>query len=150
MVRPAAARRTCADRQALPRAEQGLSHPRPLPAHLLERISVAVRSQLQQDRNLSSTLVAESCDDRPEQLAARTQQETIMHPTIMSDVAKHRIADWHRQAERDRIARAARAARTTHVRRSLAAVLACRVGAALGPLSGRPPAQPGQAPEATP
>jgi hypothetical protein len=62
--------------------------------------------------------------------AARTQQETTMHPTIMSDIAKDRIADWHRQADRDRTARAARAARPQHPRRTpahLAAVLARRV-----------------------
>jgi hypothetical protein len=53
-----------------------------------------------------------------------------MHPTIMSDVAKDRIADWHRQADRARTARAARAARTKHAHRRpthLAAVLARRV-----------------------
>jgi hypothetical protein len=55
-----------------------------------------------------------------------------MHPTVLSDVAKHRIADWHRQADRARTARAARAARTKHAHRSpahLAAVLARRVRA---------------------
>jgi hypothetical protein len=84
--------------------------------------------------------------------AARTQQETTMHPTIMNDIAKDRIADWHRQADRDRTARAARAARTQHPRQSpthLAAVLARRVRAGLGPAS-RPPAQPGQMRKATP
>jgi hypothetical protein len=56
-----------------------------------------------------------------------------MHPTIMSDVAKDRIADWHRQADRARTARTARAARvarTKHAHRRpthLAAVLARRV-----------------------
>src|SRR5262249_33432306 len=34
-----------------------------------------------------------------------------MHPTIMSDIGKARIADWHRQADRDRTARAPPAAR---------------------------------------
>jgi hypothetical protein len=76
-----------------------------------------------------------------------------MHPTIMSEVAKHRIADWHQQADRDRAARAARAARGTHAHRRaghLATVLARRVRAALGAPSPRPPAQPGEAPTATP
>ena len=35
-----------------------------------------------------------------------------MHPTIRSHLAKTRIADLHQQAERDRMARAARLART--------------------------------------
>lgn len=76
-----------------------------------------------------------------------------MHPTIMSDIAKHRIADWHRQADRDRTARAARAARTKHPHRRpshLAYVLARRVSAAVSTPSLRPPAQPGHAPRATP
>jgi hypothetical protein len=76
-----------------------------------------------------------------------------MHPTIMNAVAKHRIADWHRQADRARTARAARAARTKHAPRRpahLAAVLARRVRAALGSPSLRPPAQPGQTRKATP
>lgn len=77
-----------------------------------------------------------------------------MHPTIMSEVAKHRIADWHRQADRDRIARAARAASKQHASRlrpgHLATVLARRVRAALGVPSVRPPAQPRKAPRATP
>lgn len=76
-----------------------------------------------------------------------------MHPTIISEVAKHRIADWHRQADRDRTARAARAVRRTHAHRRpghLATVLARRVRAALGTPSPRPPAQPGHAPTATP
>lgn len=72
-----------------------------------------------------------------------------MHSTIMSDVAKHRIADWHRQADRDRTARAAPAARRNHANRRgpghLATILARRVRIALGP-----PVQPGQAPRATP
>jgi glutamine cyclotransferase len=37
-----------------------------------------------------------------------------MHPTIMSDVAKQRIADWHRQANRDRTARATRKKHASH------------------------------------
>jgi hypothetical protein len=85
--------------------------------------------------------------------AARTQQETTMHPTIMNDVAKDRIADWHRQADRARTARAARAARTKHADRRpthLAAVLARRLRAALGSPSPRQSAQPGQMRKATP
>jgi 3,4-dihydroxy-2-butanone 4-phosphate synthase len=85
--------------------------------------------------------------------AARTQQETTMHPTIMNDIAKHRIADWHRQADRARTARAVRAADTKHAPRRpghLAVVLARRVRAALGLPSLRPPAQPGQTRKATP
>jgi hypothetical protein len=54
-----------------------------------------------------------------------------MHPIIHGELAKARIADLHRQAERDRMARAARFARRTHDRHfmpgHLAAVLACRV-----------------------
>jgi hypothetical protein len=76
-----------------------------------------------------------------------------MHPTVMSEVAKHRIADWHRQADRARTARAARAARTKHAHprpTHLAAVLARRVRTALGLPSLRPPAQPGQTRKATP
>jgi hypothetical protein len=68
-----------------------------------------------------------------------------MHPTIMNDIAKDRIADWHRQAERDSTARAARAARAGHARRRathLATVLARRMRAALVPLSLRRSAQP--------
>ena len=65
-----------------------------------------------------------------------------MHPTIVSDVAKHRIADWHRQADRDGTARAARAARrkqASHFRPGhLATVLARRVRAALGAPGLRP------------
>lgn len=73
-----------------------------------------------------------------------------MHPTVMSAVAKHRIADWHRQADR---ARTARAARTKHVHRRpahLAAVLARRVRTALGSPSPRRSAEPGQMRKATP
>jgi hypothetical protein len=76
-----------------------------------------------------------------------------MHPTVMSDVAKHRIADWHRQADRARTARAARAARTKHAHRRpahLAAVLVRRVRAALGSPSPRRSAEPGQMRKATP
>jgi hypothetical protein len=60
-----------------------------------------------------------------------TQQETTMHPTIMSDVAKHRIADWHRQADRDRTARTARATRTKHASHRLSVTLAGLAAAAL-------------------
>jgi hypothetical protein len=76
-----------------------------------------------------------------------------MHPTIMNDIAKDRIADWHRQAGRDRTARAARAARTGHARPRpghLAAVVARRVRAALGNPGLRRSAQPGQTRNATP
>ena len=76
-----------------------------------------------------------------------------MHPTVMSDVAKHRIADLHRQADRARTAQAARAARTKHAHRRpahLAAVLARRVRAALSSPSPRRSAEPGQMREATP
>ena len=76
-----------------------------------------------------------------------------MHPTIMSDVAKDRIADWHRQADRARTARAARAARAKHAHRRpthLAAVLARRVRAALGAPSPRRSAPPGPMRKATP
>jgi hypothetical protein len=85
--------------------------------------------------------------------AARTRQETTMHPTIMSDVAKDRIADWHRQADRARTARAARAARTKRARprpTHLAVVLARRVRAALGAPILRRSAQRGQTRKATP
>ena len=51
-----------------------------------------------------------------------------MHPTIASDVAKHRIADWHRQAGRDRTARAAR---TNHASHRLSVTLAGLAAAAL-------------------
>jgi hypothetical protein len=75
-----------------------------------------------------------------------------MHPTVMSDVAKDRIGDLHRQAGR---ASTARAARTTHADRRpahLAAVPARPVRAALSSPSPRPrrSAEPGQPCEATP
>lgn len=76
-----------------------------------------------------------------------------MHPTIMSDIAKHRIADWHRQADRARTARAARAARTGHARRTpghLGIVLARRVRAALSAPGLSPSAPPEQTRKATP
>ncbi len=76
-----------------------------------------------------------------------------MHPIIVNEVAKARIADWHRQAERDRMARAARLARRKHDRHfapgHLATVLARRVLAVLSARSLRPPAQREQAPKAT-
>jgi hypothetical protein len=77
-----------------------------------------------------------------------------MHPIIANEVAKARIADWHRQAERDRMARAARLARREHDRRfapgQLATVFARRVLAVLGARSLRPASsQPAQAPKAT-
>lgn len=54
-----------------------------------------------------------------------------MHPIIHDELARARIADLHRQAERDRMAQAARSARKTHDRHfmpgHLAAVLARRV-----------------------
>jgi hypothetical protein len=54
-----------------------------------------------------------------------------MHPTIMSDIGKARIADWHRQADRDRIARAARATRTKHASYRLSVAVAGFAAAAL-------------------
>jgi hypothetical protein len=69
------------------------------------------------------------------QLAARTHQETTMNPTIMSDVAKHRIADWHRQADRDRTAQAARATRTKHASHRLSVILAGLAAAAMALLA---------------
>jgi hypothetical protein len=54
-----------------------------------------------------------------------------MNPTIMSDVAKHRIADWHRQADHDRSARAARATRTKHASHRLSITLAGLAAAVL-------------------
>jgi hypothetical protein len=79
----------------------------------------------------------------------------MMHPIIGNEVAKARIADWHRQAERDRLARAARLTRKTPERRSvpsdLATVLARRVRAMLAAPSPRPRrSQPAQAPKVTP
>lgn len=58
-----------------------------------------------------------------------------MHPIIHGELAKARIAELHRQAERDRMARAARPARKTHDRHfapgQLVAVLTRRVLAVL-------------------
>jgi hypothetical protein len=76
-----------------------------------------------------------------------------MHPTIMSEVAKDRIADWHRQADRARTARAARATRTKHGHPRpvhLVTVVGRRVRAALRSPGLRRPAQPGQMRKATP
>jgi hypothetical protein len=41
-----------------------------------------------------------------------------MHPTIHHEIAKARIADWHRQAQRDTLALAARQARRARRDRS--------------------------------
>jgi hypothetical protein len=64
-----------------------------------------------------------------------------MHPTIHGEVARARIADLHRQAERDRMARATRLARKTHERHfvpgHLATVLARRALAVLAAHSPR-------------
>lgn len=54
-----------------------------------------------------------------------------MHPTIMSDIGKARIADWHQQADRDRTARAARATRTKHASHRLSVTLAGLAATAL-------------------
>jgi hypothetical protein len=77
-----------------------------------------------------------------------------MHPIIAHEVAKARIADWHRQSERDSLARAARPAR--RLRRSrfvpgdLASGFARRARAVLAARSPRPPVPvPGQPPKAT-
>jgi len=78
-----------------------------------------------------------------------------MHPIMHYDLAKARIADLHQQAERDRMARAALAARkdgkTLQAPGHRAAALARRVLAVLGAHRLRPsPAPPAQAPKATP
>jgi hypothetical protein len=69
-----------------------------------------------------------------------------MHPSIQGEVAKGRIADLHRQAERDRTARATRPARKTHARHfapgQLATVLARRVLAVLAAHSRRASSPP--------
>jgi hypothetical protein len=76
-----------------------------------------------------------------------------MHPTTMNEVAKARIADWHRQAERDGMARAVRLARKEHARHLVpghrATAFARRVLTALGARSLRLPAQSEQVPRAT-
>jgi len=75
-----------------------------------------------------------------------------MYPTVHYDLAKVRGADLHRQAERDRAARAARLVRKAHRRHFVAGDLAAdfprRVLAVLAARSLRPPAPPGQAPKA--
>jgi hypothetical protein len=71
-----------------------------------------------------------------------------MHPIIHGDVAKARISELHQQAERDRMARAARAARKAHGRhfvpRRLATVAARRVLAMLAAHSPRAGSAPNQ------
>ena len=65
------------------------------------------------------------------QLAARTQQETTMNPSTARELGQARLAAWHQQAERDRIAQAARSARRNHASHSrpghLTIILARRV-----------------------
>ena len=77
-----------------------------------------------------------------------------MNPSTVGQLGQARLAAWHQQAERDRIARAARSARRNHASHlrpgHLATTVARRVRAALGTLSRRPTAQPGPAPKATP
>jgi hypothetical protein len=58
-----------------------------------------------------------------------------MNSTIMSDVAKHRIADWHRQADRDRTARPAGATRNKHASHRLSVTAAGLAAAALALLA---------------
>jgi hypothetical protein len=63
-----------------------------------------------------------------------------MHPVIHGELARARIADLHRQAERDGMARAARSARGSHRHFMLgypAAVLARRVLAVMAAHSPR-------------
>jgi hypothetical protein len=105
------ARRICAGRRALPLARQGQDLAG-LPAHPRQRVESA-RPPARGFNKIPTTLQRSSPNlvvTIQPQLAERTEHEITMHPTIMSHVAKHRIADWHRQADRDRIARAARAA----------------------------------------
>jgi hypothetical protein len=77
-----------------------------------------------------------------------------MNPSTACQLGQAHLADWHQQAERDRIARGARSARknyASHLRPGrLTTILTRRVHAALSTSSRRPPAQPGQAPKATP
>jgi len=78
-----------------------------------------------------------------------------MHPIVSHETAKARIADMHRQAERARMAQAARAARkhgnTLPAPGHRAIALARRVLAPLRARRLRPaPAPTAQAPEATP
>jgi hypothetical protein len=77
-----------------------------------------------------------------------------MHPMTHDGAARARIADWHRQAERDRVARTARHVRKAHRRRAVpdepATGFARRVLAVLGARSLRPPVSAqGRAPKAT-
>jgi hypothetical protein len=77
-----------------------------------------------------------------------------MHPTIRYHLAKARIADLHQQAERDRMARAARLARTDRTRLLMPAhramALARRALAVLGARSPQPAStSPAQTPKAT-
>jgi hypothetical protein len=53
-----------------------------------------------------------------------------MHPTIHHEIAKARIADWHRQAQRDALALAARQARRAREDQSRSSALARQVAAA--------------------
>lgn len=53
-----------------------------------------------------------------------------MHPTIHHEIAKARIADWHRQAQRDTLALAARQARRARRDQSRSPAPARRVAAA--------------------
>jgi hypothetical protein len=68
-----------------------------------------------------------------------------MRPIILHQVTKARIADLHRQAERDRMARTARLARKAHSRHfvpgDLATILARRESHAVDFGAGRPPAE---------
>lgn len=81
-----------------------------------------------------------------------------MHPTIHYEIAKARTADMHRQAERDRIARAAKQSGPARSDRSwpamfgyLAGNLARRVLTALGARRPRSTSrQPAQVPPVTP
>jgi hypothetical protein len=68
-----------------------------------------------------------------------------MNPTIMTEVAKHRIADLHRQADRDRIARAARRVRSKHASHLRLGYLA----ASFRPPRARRPGRPRPAPAST-
>jgi hypothetical protein len=79
-------------------------------------------------------------------------KEATMHPIIAHEAAKARIADRHRQAERGRVAQAARLARKPHRRRfmpgDLATGFARRARAVLAARSPPPVPAPGQAPKA--
>ena len=74
-----------------------------------------------------------------------------MHPIMGYQVTNARIADLHRQAERDRMARAARKdGNTLQAPGHRAAALARRVLAVLGRRLRPSPAPPAQAPKTTP